>query len=100
MEEAEAKLLETDWLQRLLSLLPFRQHTNFVVEPSLLRSLDLMSDGGPVPERVYAYACFLPPGKHQVCILHNTSDDSSQEMKGLYTSEIKSKPRQHQIPPH
>jgi hypothetical protein len=33
-------------------------------------------------EKVYAYADFLPPGKHNTCFLYNTTN---RPKKGLYT---------------
>lgn len=46
-------------------------------------------------EKVYAYAAFLPPGRFNSCVLHNT--DEAQRDKGLYSFMIHSQKRDHPI---
>jgi hypothetical protein len=81
----------------MLRLLPYKENTNFVVEPSLLRRLSLHTVDGQLPEKIYAYACFLPPGKHNTCIMYNSAEDPSCKLKNLYPTIVKARPREYPI---
>jgi hypothetical protein len=46
-------------------------------------------------EKVYVFAKYLPPGKHNTCLLYNTTNVPA---KDLYTFFTIVKPREDQIP--
>ena len=89
----------TPWLTNLMALLPYREHTNLVFNLDELKEMDIAKQSSEeVREKVYAYACFVPPGRFNSCILYNTENQSkSQKHKSLYTMLIKAKAREHGI---
>jgi hypothetical protein len=87
------------WLDELLSILPFKENTNFVIDPLVLRQLDVSKkDFKDLGEKVYAYACFIPQGKYSGAVLYN-SDPKSLEMrdKSLYEFTVAARKRQYPI---
>lgn len=48
-------------------------------------------------EKIYAYACFLPAGKFNSAIMHNTPEDKHQRVKNFFGLQIKTFKREHDI---
>ena len=96
---ADKAIGATPWLTNLMALLPYQEHTNLVFDLDELKKMDMAKQSGEeVKEKVYAYACFVPPGRFNSCILYNTENQSkSQKHKSLYTMLIKAKAREHSI---
>lgn len=85
------------WLNQLLDLLPYKQHANLVFDPKVLKEMDIAKKGCQ-NEKVYAYACFMPPGRFSSSILYNIESQSrSQKNKSLYTMQVKVKPRDYAV---
>lgn len=71
--DPDGLLVTTTWLTDLMALLPYREHANLVFDLDELKKMDIAKqDGDETKEKVYAYACFVPPGRFNSCILYNT----------------------------
>jgi hypothetical protein len=77
----ESDHLDQNWLKKLLDLLPYKQNSNMVFDPNVLKQMKIERNGAN--EKVYAYACFMPPGRFSSSILYNM--EHSQKSKGLYS---------------
>lgn len=64
----------TPWLLDLMALLPYSEHVNLAFDLNELKKMDIANPegGGETNEKIYAYACFMPPGRFNSCILYNT----------------------------
>lgn len=51
----ELDYLQQDWMYDLMKYIPYRQHCNFFIDPSMISGNNALKE-----ERVFAYACFLP----------------------------------------
>jgi len=62
LKPADYELTKKDgWFDAVLDQLPYREFTNFVVDPSLLQTLSIFNQDIKFnEEKIYAYACFLP----------------------------------------
>lgn len=87
------------WFDELLSALPYREHTNFIIDPELLRKMDVVKkDIQETQEKVYAFACFLPPGRSSAWVMYNSDSKSdAQRKKSICTLLMPAKPRAHDI---
>ena len=78
-------------MKDLEKLLPFKEKNNFTLSLEnikknfLKNSLDL-----DLIDKYYAFASFIPPGKHNTCILYNTPNEP---MKNIYSFIINVYPR-------
>ena len=79
----------------MIDFLPYKNNTNFVFDMDAIKKLDFIQNDCD-SEKVYVYACFLPPGKYSSCIMYN-NDSKSQKSKSLYTMTVKVPPRQYSI---
>ena len=89
----------------MCQLLPYKDNTNFIVDPSMIQNLESINslqaetedDKYNLDEKLYAFACFLPQGKHNTCILNNISEDPTMRTKNIYSTLIRARPRQYKI---
>lgn len=95
---SDATFYQPGWIDKLLDLLPYKEHTNFMVDPQLLYRLNLYPElDDKLQEKVYVYADFIAPGNHNASILYNSNEDPSMATKNIYTTIINAKPREHKI---
>ena len=60
-----------------------------------MKNLDMIKKDG-IEEKIYAYACFMPPGRYTSCVLFN-NDSKNQMSKSIYTMMVKVPPRMYNI---
>ena len=73
------------WIEELMGLLPYKEDTNFFIDEEALSKLDIGAKGvSETNEKIYAFACFLPPGNFKSCFLFN-QDSEQQKKKGIYS---------------
>lgn len=82
--------------EEIIGLLPYKDHTNLVVDRNLLKRMPVFQkDISETKEKIYAFAAFLPPGRFNSCVMYNC--DESQQEKSLYAFTIQSYKREHPI---
>ena len=83
----DQEIVKPGWLSKLTQMLPYKEHVNFCIDPTILDRMGLQQNSiEESGEKIYAFACFLPPGQHNGCILYNTDEKAeTQERKSLYS---------------
>jgi hypothetical protein len=79
----------------MIDFLPYKSNTNFILDKEIIKKLDFLK-GDCNTEKVYAYACFLPPGKYSSCVIYN-NDIKTQKSKSMYTMTVKVPTRTYNI---
>jgi len=72
--------------------MPYKETVNMIIPFETL--VDLNSKAGLISElkeKVYAFADYLPPGKHNSCFIYNTQN---KPKKGLYSFMTNIMPRE------
>eukprot|EP00347_Sterkiella_histriomuscorum_P021600 403333417 len=92
----EGDLLPSNWLKEMEQKLTYKSKTNMAVSfdkiiESTIENKKFL-DGR---EKVYIYAQYLPPGKHNTCLVYNTSNVPKKDIYTFYTIV---KPREDIIP--
>lgn len=83
-------------LDELMGLLPYKEKTNLIIDKNTLSLLSAFTgDIQETNEKLYAYACFLPQGSFNSCILYNV--DENQEDKKMYYFMLHARKRDHPI---
>jgi hypothetical protein len=73
-------------------MIPDKETANFVV--GIDKLFEINQNAGvlsELKERVYVFADYLPPGKHNTCLLYNSVN---KPKKGMYTFFTRVKPRE------
>lgn len=79
------------WIYEFQDLLPYTSNVNMIV--SFDKVLDVNKEQNALAEfkeKVYIFADYLPPGKHNSCLLYNTTNAPK---KGIYSFMTAVKPR-------
>ena len=79
----------------MMEFLPYKNKTNYVFNLESMHQLDIIKNDC-LNEKIYAYACFMPPGKYSSCVLYN-NDNKSQKSKSIYTMMVKVPVRDYNI---
>ena len=79
----------------MIDFLPYKSNTNFIFDVETIKKLDFVK-GDCTSEKVYAYACFLPPGKYSSCLMYN-NDIKNPKSKSMYTLTVKVPTRTYPI---
>jgi hypothetical protein len=59
-----------------MGLLPYKEHTNLIIDKATLSRLKTFTkDIQETEDKLYAYACFLPQGSFNSCVLFNVDEN-------------------------
>jgi hypothetical protein len=83
MTEIDYENVRSTWIYELQQMIPYKDTVNMVIGIDKIYELNSKDQiFSQQKEKVYVYADFLPPGKHNTCLLYNTPNIPR---KGMYT---------------
>jgi len=81
--ETDYENVKSTWMIELLQMMPYNDNANMVIGMDKIIELNKRDQiFSQMKEKLYVYADFLPPGKHNTCLLYNTPNEPK---KGMYT---------------
>jgi len=95
INDFDIKSCSQGWFDEMIDFLPYKEKTNFVFDMASIKKFDFIQNDCD-SEKVYAYACYLPPGKYSSAVLYN-NDSKSQKSKSMYTMTVKVPERTYPI---